>query len=821
MGFQTQPFTLSDFSGGITDNFINGQINRAEKMDNMFILQNKSIITRGGSIIDDTAHGLTPAGDQRIGSLINYNNSEKLFVQSGADIFYRNPSAYATLVGPVTSNSVFNLGDDTSYISHTQWNRHLFVTNDAFAYPSKIYKDGSGNYQVRTAGLPVLASSPAITQAAFTKTGDTSNGSSNILNLSSTTGLEIGQGISGTGIPAGAEITGINGTTVTISSPATASNVGTTLTVTGIRSYIYTFHYYFTYTIGTQIFEDDGPTFLVEKTGFVDPSALNASIASIPVLANGANTNWDTATIKVFIFRTQTNGTVSTKIGEVTNGTTTFTDHFSDSSIENNDLIYTNGGVLDNDQPPLAKYIHVTNNIAYYAHIKDGAEIMPNAYRASVPFDPDSVPGSFGDEVEDEISGFSSVQSIPIIFCKKHVYRVEGNFDELGRGFMNHIRISDTAGCISNLGIVQAENGLFWPGNDGMYYTDGYKVIKITDHLNDTYKAMLAVIANTKNIVGTFDDLNRRIIWSAQQDSSNDDNDMCFVLELRWGVSEEMVFTTMSGGLSFAPSSLTYFNQLLYRGDSRGYVFIHDEEATTDPKVDTGTDASLWSEQAITYDFKTIISSLGIPNLRKWVPKVILTARNRTNVSIQVNAINDDGRIVRSCKEIRYRGNFVWGDPEFIWGEQDCVWIAEGLIEEWRYLPAGGLRVSYIQIQVTNSYTIVTNSDHLGTATFDAIARTATLDDAATYDWPSLSVDYYLSQIGDDYTKQYLVTERTSDDVLTYSDSAGTATAGSMKWELSGTRKEEILNLLSLVLMAAPTSDTIKTYAAGEDGANA
>jgi hypothetical protein len=50
-------------------------------------------------------------------------------------------------------------------VSRTQWNKHIFLTNDEFALPVKIYKDGSSNVQVRTAGLPEI-SAPTVTAGA-------------------------------------------------------------------------------------------------------------------------------------------------------------------------------------------------------------------------------------------------------------------------------------------------------------------------------------------------------------------------------------------------------------------------------------------------------------------------------------------------------------------------------------------------------------------------------------------------------------------------------------------------------------------------------
>jgi len=51
----------------------------------------------------------------------------------------------------------------SNYISHAEWNGHKIITSDAFEKPQKIYKDSTGVFRLRTAGLPKLASSPTIT----------------------------------------------------------------------------------------------------------------------------------------------------------------------------------------------------------------------------------------------------------------------------------------------------------------------------------------------------------------------------------------------------------------------------------------------------------------------------------------------------------------------------------------------------------------------------------------------------------------------------------------------------------------------------------
>jgi hypothetical protein len=95
--------------------------------------------------------------------------------------------------------------------------------------------------------LPALASLTVNAQGIYqlqgtNVTGNTTNGSKTVTNLSATTGLAVGQSISGPGIPAGTTITAINTTTksLTLSQAATATGTavtltnGTGITVTGV-----------------------------------------------------------------------------------------------------------------------------------------------------------------------------------------------------------------------------------------------------------------------------------------------------------------------------------------------------------------------------------------------------------------------------------------------------------------------------------------------------------------------------------------------------------------------------------------------------------
>lgn len=756
----TQPLEISDFSGGITDHIYRPNATKAEELDNFVILSNRSAITRPGSIVDDTvSNGTIPAGNQRIGTLINYDNSKKLFVHSNKRFYYRNPSNYSTLTGP-TGNDVLSTGTTANILSYAQWNKHIFLTSDAFPRPMKIYLDNGGSYQVRSSGLPGLASAPTVTAGAA-----------------------------------------------------------------GTRSYLYAFHYAYTYVVGTEAitFKDVGPVTQVELLNSGDPSVNLNPITVIPVLANGLTENFDTANVKVEIYRTVDAGDVFYKVGEVTNGTTSFNDNVADSVLQDNEPLYTTDGSVESEPPPEAKFVHVVNGTGYYGFLKEGSQQFPFTVRQSVPGDPDSVPGDFEAQTEDEIMAICSVKSVPVVLCKRVIYRIEGLFDQFGRGGMQLLRLSDTAGCVSNQSCVQAEDGLFWAGNDGFYFTDGYQIRKISDDNNTNYRNMLAACTDAKRIVGKFDELERRIIWAVQSNSSSLDNDSCWVLDLRWGVRDDSTFTTWNRvytSSSFAPTSLEFFNKKLYRADKRGYVFIHDHEYVNDPLVNTGVPAANWVKDPIRWTYRSIAFNGGSNFNRKIATRILLMGKNVSNVSIQITSINDDGKVERSLKEIRWRKNFIWGDPEFVWGNPQFVWNAEGLIEQWRRFPARGLRWSYLQVNVTNAYTVISNSDTIGTATFNAVANTALLDDAVNSDWPEDAVGYDLYTEVDNYQRAFPVISR-APDTLTVLDTNNLLPVGSYKWLLKGIPKSEVLNLLGFTLYWAAISPSQQTYESGDSADNA
>jgi hypothetical protein len=746
LGINVQPYEVRDFSGGITDYYLDCPSNKYKRCDNLVLVSHGDTakpFTRQGSQIYDATYNQIPAGNQRIGLLKLFEST--LLVQSKEKIQYVS-SGWQTLQGPSGNNVFPSTASTTAVVSTAVWNHHLLVASDGFFKPQKIYPNASNTLTLRTAGLPALASTPTVTAGA-----------------------------AGTG------------------------------------SYIYAFVYYYTYQVGTLTYEDYGPVTIKEVTSAAAPNASAISIASIPALANGATDNYDTASssLKVKIYRTIDGGQTFYYEGSVNNGTTTFSSTTSDTTLEDNGiLLYTEGGAVENEPPPLCKLVHVSGNLAAYAHLKIGTEIRSNRMVQSVPGDIDAVPSDFYCEVEDEIVGLSSVKGSWILLCRRFPYRVDGAIDVFGNGDLLPQKLSESAGCISAKSVVQTQEGVFWASLDGIYFTDGYNVIRLNEDYNKTWATWVSTTAQQQAIEGKYDPLNRRIWWTIQSGTGvSDDCDLCYVLDLneyggQAAIRRKATFTTMSGtNDSFAPTALEFSLDTMYRADRRGYLFTHQDGLYTDPKVDVGVSPASWETTLLRYDFISGATSFGTTMARKFIPRVDVVADNETNLSMQIVSINDDSTSGYDLKPIRSRGNMTWGDPDVLWGDAGLVWNRGGIIDEERRFPGRALRCQFKQVRMTNAYVAIVSSDVLGTADVDATLKTVTLTNAATVDWLTTIVDYYIAFEGDAYTREFLITERTSDDVITISDSSNLlSTVAGSKWVIRGYPRGEVLNLISYTI---------------------
>ena len=875
------PVTINDFTGGITDNFIGAQSNQYETGDNFLVLDNKKGITRSGTLTFATGLERIPAGNVRVADL--FTHDDVFFQAAATQVWQTGSGSFSEMLGPVDSNLAFSVGAASNFTSHDEWNKHRMITSDAFGSPKKIYKDNSSVMQIRNAGLPKATLTGSITQANAIKVifnahvadvaehllSDTANivSTANAFDLPSLLTLVADMLTKYAShdsdvddvTPTFHQATSTLNSLVDAAAPLTLSDAivdlddlkakynlhdadstshttGATHAVStfidpqfsgsaGTLTYIYTFVAFFEYMIGNETFQDFGPTHQVTVASILEPSAGTVSITNIPVISNGTTECWDTATIKWYIYRTEQNGTTHLFLDSVTNGTTTFSDSADDDAITDNAQIYTAGGVLDNDQPPQAKYLTVINDICWYAHVKQGTSIHPSRVLQSTKFDPDSVPeGNFID-LEDTIIGIAGIDQYPIIFCENSVFRLEGFSDDQGRGTLQKREISTVIGCLSHRSIVETRDGIVWAGTDGFYWTDGFKLLKISDEL-DTRNAGLTETANQKaRIHGAYDKSLNRVHWAISSDSGVSDNDTIYVLDLKWGIKPDSCFTTETATDSWEPTALGFDETGTFAiGDRNGYLFKFDDNAFTDPTKDTTeADESLWLESAIIFDYKGPSINFGDESIQKWVTWITLLLENKTSISLQIKSENENSGNAKNLAEIRFRDQLLWlGDDAAPWLDPAVLlpWLTFPILKVKRRFPNRNARCTYKQVQFTNSNTIIQNSDDFGTVTIDSSAKSAVLNTAGST-WLTDVTDFTLSVDDDSFTEDLVITSRDSSTQITYSDPTGIATTdATKKWILRGTRKKERFNIISYSLIWAPLTPSYQPFR-GITGANA
>lgn len=546
-------------------------------------------------------------------------------------------------------------------------------------------------------------------------------------------------------------------------------------------------------------------------------TAIGTGSGEVYQLLNTTETNWDQSQIKIDIYRTTNNGTnyyLLTTVGPEVVG---IIDSTIDDDLVLKEPLYTNGGVVSNDTPPKCRSIHIRNDIAYYGGI------LGQSYRLlqAVPSDIDSVPETFYVDVDDEIVAVSSTKNNVIILCKEKVYRVDGVFDELGRGGMVVERISDTAGCIGVNTPVQALDGVMWLGKEAVYFTDGFKVIKLNQDYDKTYKSFTDFDSRNVKYQGKYDNKKNRVWWTVQDEDASDLN-KCYVLDLNWGIRENSTFTTVTGD-SFAPSAIEFINGNMVRCDVNGYVLYHQDTLFTDPKIGSAASVLDWRDEVIVYNLETSSYNFGTSAVRKYVTQANVTCESTTNLSLRIVSNNDDDRIVADLLPIRSRGKILWGEPDVYWGDYTLDWNKQGLIHEKRLMPAKSLRCNYKSLKFTNAHVAIVSSDIIGNANVNSTLKQATLN-ISNSKWLTKSVGYFIA-FEDDFTKEYEITGLSGDEkIITYLDPLGTSVNGSnKKWVIRGLPLGEVLNLLNLSLIfdiSGPSQGAYKVSNSGEAGTN-
>jgi len=580
------------------------------------------------------------------------------------------------------------------------------------------------------------------------------------------------------------------------------------------------------------------PNYLLptENVGFypsvANPATRSTVLSNLPNLVNTPETNYDLANVKLEVYRTANGGTTFYLEKELDLGTSTFTDSANDTlqvgdfgPLEDQDKIYTTGGVLGSDQPPKCKYIHTVNETVYYGAIFDSGQFFPNRILQALQAAPDYAPAQNTINLEDDLVGLSSAKDNPIAFCKNSIHRLQGGFNSTGQGLLISQAVDDELGCVNAKSIVRTEIGVFFAGTTGFYYTDGFQIIPISLELTKTYQDFVQTEEQKRAIYGAYDKANRRVYWSLRADATDTDNSIFYIFYLNYGVKPSGVFTTASSYPYSRISSVVFHKGTLYWGHENGYLMYGDVENKTDDKVDPTLAVSAWGRVFVPWKYKSLAMDTGTTNNRKWYTDVHLIGENFGNVAVQLTAVRDlnyDGNGIRNFKEVNYTQNPWWGTPTCYWGDPNFIWGTRGRMDVWRRFPMRAIRSDYFQLEMAPAFVAVYAVDNGfpfgANAVVDATAKTATILSPAPYTaivWPDDVVDYVIAFQTDNYTTEFTITALdVTKTIITFADPDNEAVdmPAGVKWVIRGIKKEQRPRFLSYTLHYTYTADSNERY---------
>lgn len=756
-------FRLENWSGGVTDYYVNAQPNQSQKMDNLLIDRNAKPYIRSGSAVEDIDFPLTPLGNQRISRLLGFrrrDGSFNYFKVIGRRVFQYTGSGHVEVTG-VSGRPFFTAGTLNSHISYDEWNDHIIAT----------VNENSGVYAYPTLGyFPDNDTTPTGINCGFKRP-----------------------------------------TNVTTSSTGTDN------------LYTYALHYSYTYMVDDVEFVMRGAVELAQCTSDLMDGSASITLNFDAFDISSLTANFDVTNIDLRIFRTVANGTVQYWVADLTAASTTYVDTTADDDILDTEFVYITGGVVDYEPLPLAKYCTIVNGTGYFANFKD-LESSTNAWTYRIQQSIQGLPyvtnGSFYVDVDGEITGLNRFNSYPIVTTLTRLYRLEGAFNTDGTGYIRAKEIGSTTGCVSNNSIVRTPDGLYFAGVDGFYWTNGQDVRKISRHIDKSYPQYVRSQEARLAIQGQLDEVSGRIYWTVSSGTFGNECDKIIVLDPYWGVSDTMTITTLSGGSNWTCSSILFDKANWYRSSINGYTYVHTDDTYTDPIEDVANDAEDWANESVLYDWSSAALNFGTDVQRKWTTQIVATFKNETNISVQPWSCNDASDDWRAMKQIRYRGNLVWGQSDFIWGSVDFVWRDTGNIIAKRMFTTGTLRCTHKQVKFTNALAVIIRSDDYVPAIVNAASKTFLMANYPADTWPTDVVGYFIRSEHNGYVTNYRIASRT-DDTLIVEDPSGNLQSGTWKWEIVGYRKGEKFALDAVTINYAMFGDSQTAFQKSDEGGNA
>lgn len=353
----------------------------------------------------------------------------------------------------------------------------LLNENNFFLWPELIPDTEGENNNIETDSTTTV-----------TPTGDVTNLTNLIYNLSSYLGIYAGCTIAGTGIPGGTTVLGIvstpTGQAVLISKYATASGTGVTLTIAGAiaaQTYFYQFCYEWQDNQGNYFRSAPSVPVSIVTTGSTSENTIYVPMLTLTYKVNPTSPvkivgyRWSTAQQVYYQFTSL----LQPSENDPTQKVCVIVDAHSDASILGNNILYTTGGVLENVNGPASNIFTLFDDRFWMVDAEDRNLLwFSKQVIQGTPVEMSDLLTFF---VAPTIGGQGSTGDITalgnmddkLIICKRNAfYYINGvGPDNTGANnqYSQPIFITSPVGCDNQRSITMIPQGLMFQSDKGIW----------------------------------------------------------------------------------------------------------------------------------------------------------------------------------------------------------------------------------------------------------------------------------------------------------------------------------------------------------------
>jgi len=511
---------------------------------------------------------------------------------------------------------------------------------------------------------------------------------------------------------------------------------------------------------------------------------------------------------------------------EQTGLTFNYVDTMTDTDLITKARYYESDGVVAMNRPPKHSCSCLIGNTAYYGNIAvyDGdsgynAQYIEQPYSIiqSMDGNPSMARDSFLLEVDEVVTGLSSIASSLIVFTTNKVYRYDGKYRNDGSGSYSRKVISEETGCISHASIVSTGQVVYFCGSNGVYMTDGYQVSKISVtgkyDISTTYESLIADYSGSDASVPT--DIYRNKVTG------------------HYDLSKDCIYWTMCNGTTQSNELLVYdmynkmFSQFGGNGAEYSALLIDDGFLTGGSGGDimryhSDYDQDLIVKSPVTYDYipfvaRTSATDFGDPSIKKWVQALTVTATADSKIAIKTLSYNDNGSSGKHMKPIVIDSVLLWRDVNMLWRDAALIWRTPPTRSFRRHFPKRGMRCRYKQVEFRPAVSQQYSSVAHGTATVSYLVEgdpanfRVVLDDSNIV-WPTDCIGYEIRFADDGYTVGHHIRAFDGANSDLSVDGGGAVPSTGTAWKIYGIRKKQSFKIENMTYQFAPLQNVGANY---------